>query len=101
MRCLLEWFPVPEMRVASTNILVEASKGVDRSYSFTSSPVLPITNILAPSLENAMPVGLVSCSDMGVASTKDRVEASKGVDSVVLVYVVSGTAYHEHLGAVA
>ena len=66
--------------MASTNDLVEASKGVDRSYSFTSPPEMPITNILVPSLENAMPRGLLSCSDTEVASTNDLVEASKGVD---------------------
>ena len=71
-----------DMGVASTNLLVEASNGVDSVYSFTLSSVMPITNILAPSFENAMPRGSSSCNDMGVASTNSRVETSKGMDSV-------------------
>ena len=70
----------PDTGVASTKDRVEASNGADRLYSFTSSPIAPSMNILVPLLENAMPVGKVSCDDMEVASTKDRVEASKGVD---------------------
>jgi hypothetical protein len=66
-----------DMEVASTKVLVDASKGVDSVYSFTSSPASPITNILVPSLENAMSVGVVSCNDMEVAVTKEAVEASK------------------------
>ena len=70
------------IRVASTNTAVEASKAVDSVYSFISSPSLPITNILAPSLENAMPRGPASCDETEKASTKTAVEASKAVDSV-------------------
>ena len=63
--------------MASTNVRVEASNGVDSVYSFTSSPAVPITNILVPSFENAMSVGAFSCGRMLVASTNVRVEASK------------------------
>ena len=43
---------------------------------------MPITNILVPSFENAMPVGLASSDETEVASTWAAVEASKAVDSV-------------------
>ena len=51
---------------------------------------------MAPSFENAMPA---SCDETEVASTKTAVEASKAVDSVYS-FILSVTAYHEHLGAV-
>ena len=56
------------MEVASTKVRVDASKGADSVYSFTSFPAMPITNILVPSLENAMPRGSTSCDRMEVAS---------------------------------
>ena len=71
-----------ETEKASTKAAVDMSKGVDSAYSFTSSPSSPITNILAPSLENAMPVGEDSCDETGKASTKVAVEMPKGAESV-------------------
>ena len=70
-----------DTEVAVTLMAVETSKGVDRSYSFTSTPRVPITNILAPSFENAMPVGRFSCNWTEMAETLTAVETSKGVDS--------------------
>ena len=71
-----------ETEKASTKVAVEASKAVDSAYSFTSSPAVPITNILAPSFENAMPRGPASCDETEkVTLAKAAVETSKGVDS--------------------
>ena len=47
-------------KVTSAKAAVETSKGVASVYSFTSSPIVPITNILVPSFETATPVGEVS-----------------------------------------
>jgi hypothetical protein len=71
---------------------------------------------LAPSLENAMPVGVLSCSETSKESTGEAVETSNGAVSAysytlaggdvkrsaqrVFVYVDSVAAYHEHPGAV-
>ena len=63
---------------------VERSKAVDSAYSFISSPSLPTTNILAPSFENAMPVGESSCDKTSKGgSTNVAVEISN-VPSIVL-----------------
>ena len=57
---------------------VEISKAADSVYSFMSCPIMPTTNILVPSLENAMPVGLESCEETSKGGgTKVAVEASK------------------------
>ena len=50
-------------------------------YSFTSTPVRPVTYILVPSLLKAKPHGLSSCPDIEKASVNTEVETSKPVDS--------------------
>ena len=60
MPCLAELVSCDETeKVTLAKAAVETSKGVDSAYSFMSSPSLPTTNILAPSFENAMPVGKI------------------------------------------
>ena len=71
-----------EMEVALTKVAVDASNGGDRVYSFMLSLLEPITNILEPSFENAMPCGKRSLSRMEVALTKVAVDASNGGDRV-------------------
>ena len=67
---------------ASTKLAVETSKPVVKVYSFISSPVLPDTNILVPSLLKARPIGLVSWDATLKASTKLAVDTSKPVVKV-------------------
>ena len=55
---------------------------------------------MAPSFENAMPVGKVSCDETEKASTKVAVEASKAVDSAYSFMSRPAIAYYKHLGAV-
>ena len=55
---------------------VETSNGVDRSYSFTSSPAVPTTNILVPLLENVTSCGTFSCNATEKAPAGDAVETS-------------------------
>ena len=90
-----------ETEVASTWAAVERSKAADSVYSFISSPPLPITNILVPSFENAMPRGKDSFDNtLKGGETKMAVESIKGSGQRVFVYLVSAIAYREHLGAV-
>ena len=58
-------FPLKSLKVA-----VETSKGVVNVYSLTSSPVLPITNILVPSLLKTTPAELASWVETSKLSTK-------------------------------
>ena len=79
---------VAEIKVASTKTAVEISKAVDNVYSFTASLLLPTTNILAPSFENAMPNGKVSSdATLKEGETKTAVEISKAVDNMYPVIV--------------
>ena len=55
---------------------------MERVYSLISSPVIPTTNILVPSLLNAKSDGLSSWELTLKLSTKEEVETSKAVESV-------------------
>ena len=57
-------------------VAVDTSKPVLSVYSLTSSPVVPTTYILVPSVLNAIPSGSVSCADIEKLSTKDALLTS-------------------------
>ena len=65
-----------------TKEAVDTSKPVESIYSLISLPVLPVTNILVPSLLNTKPLGAVSCELISKLSTKDAVDTSNPVDRV-------------------
>ena len=79
----------PDMEVSATWDRVEATKGDDSSYSFTSDPSMPITNILVPSLENAMSVGDSSWSAYVGGINERSGGGIKGAD-----YEVAGLVPH-------
>ena len=66
----------------STKVADDTSKPVDNVYSFISSPALPDTNILVPSLLNAIPLGAVSWPLTSKLSTKVADDTSKPVVKV-------------------
>ena len=64
----------------STKLTVDVkSKPVDNVYSYTLSPVKPVTNILVPSLLKATSEGLLSWFTTSNLPTKVAVETSKAV----------------------
>ena len=66
----------------STKDAVDTSKPVESVYSLTSSPILPVTNILVPSVLKARPLGAVSWLETLKLSTKLAVETSNPVERV-------------------
>ena len=82
-------------------VTVTGVDGVQIVFVYCRRTSLPTTNILAPSLENAMPVGLPSSDETGKASTKTAVVTLKAVASVYsFTSFPELITYYEHLGAV-
>ena len=60
--------PATENRSAfPANTAVDTSKGVERSYSLISSPIIPITNILIP-----LVLKTKDCGDVSYPATENR-----------------------------
>ena len=67
----MEWLSCPETPKESTGEAVETSNGAVSAYSYTLALLLPTTNILAPSFENATPTRARTCSETSKEAVKE------------------------------